>query len=91
MSRYPSTDAPTWVKILIIILLLPVFSTPALLSALPQGHEEWRTIVWCFPFYLLMSGWLAWISYNSRQTVAWILMVLMVLSTAAVWMLVTCV
>lgn len=88
MSRYPYPEAPLWVRILIIILLLPVFSTPALLSALPQGHEEWRTIVWCYPFYLLVSGWLAWITYSIRQTVSWILMVLMVLSTVAIWMLV---
>lgn len=88
MSRYPYPEAPLWVRILILILLLPVFSTPALLSALPQGHEEWRTIVWCYPFYLLVSGWLAWITYSTRQTVSWILMVLMVLSTVAIWMLV---
>ena len=88
MSRYPYPEAPLWVRILIIILLLPVFSTPALLSALPQGHEEWRTIVWCYPFYLLVSGWLAWITYSTRQTVSWIRMVLMVLSTVAIWMLV---
>ncbi len=88
MSRYPSTDAPLWVKILIIVLILPVFSTPALLSALPQGHDEWRTIVWGYPFYLLLSGWLAWISYNSRPSIAWILMILMVLSTVAMWYLV---
>ena len=88
MSRYPWGDTPAWVKVVIIILILPVFSTPALLSALPQGHEEWNTILWCYPFYLLLSGWLAWICYPQRPVVSWILMVLMVLSTVAVWMLV---
>ncbi|MDE5785518.1 MAG: hypothetical protein K2H98_03210 [Duncaniella sp.] len=88
MSPYQSADTPLWIKVLIIILLLPLFSTPALLSALPPDHQEWRSIVWGYPFYLILSGWLAWKSYSSRPAVAWILMILMVMSTAAMWMLV---
>lgn len=88
MSGYQSSGTPLWVKILIIILLMPVFSTPALVSTLPPDHQEWRSIIWGYPFYLILSGWLAWKSYPARPAVAWILMILMVMSSAAIWMLV---
>lgn len=73
--------------ILIIVVLLPVFSLPALLDTVPAGDDSLRTIVWCYPFYMLLSGYLAWFAYPQRPTVSWILIVLMVLSTIAIWML----
>ena len=79
---------PLWMTLLILLLTLPVFSLPILLSNLPEGDTSLRAIVWCYPFYLLLSAYLAWQAYPRRQTVSWILIVLMVLSTAAIWMLV---
>lgn len=73
--------------ILIIVVLLPVFSLPALLDTVPAGDDSLRTIVWCYPFYMLLSGYLAWFAYPQRPTVSWILIALMVLSTIAIWML----
>ncbi len=81
------TKTPTWMTILIIVVLLPVFSLPALLDTVPAGDDSLRTIVWCYPFYMLLSGYLAWFAYPQRQTVSWILIVLMILSTIAIWML----
>ena len=81
------TKTPTWMTILIILVSLPVFSLPALLDSVPADDESLRTIVWCYPFYLLLSGYLAWFASPQRPTVSWTLIVLTVLSSAAIWML----
>lgn len=41
-------------------------------------------LLWLFPLYLILSSWLAWRSWRERPTVAWILIVLEILTTAAV-------
>lgn len=78
---------PVWMTILIILVLLPIFSLPALLDTVPADDDSLRTVVWCYPFYLLLSGYLAWFAYPQRPTTSWILIALMVLSTIAIWML----
>lgn len=86
MKRFPSP--PRWLAVVIIAALLPVFSLPALLSAAPAGNDTVTTMLWIYPFYLLLSGWLAWISWNERPYMTWILIGLMVLTSAAAWALV---
>lgn len=88
MSVPPYGTAPRWVAVVIIILMLPVFAFPALLSALPPDDSSIRTIAWCYPFYVLLSGYLAWQCYPQRPAMSWILLVLMVMSHAAMWILV---
>lgn len=73
---------------LIIIMLLPIFQLPALLSALPADNTSAHTLVWCYPFYLIMSAWLAWICRERRPEMTWILLLLMLLADIAVWALV---
>lgn len=79
---------PLWMTVLIIIFLLPVFSFPLLLANIPGDDESVKTFVWIYPFYMLLSAWLAWSAYPQRPYVCWILLILMVLSTAAVWTMV---
>lgn len=81
------TKTPAWMTILIIIVLLPIFSLPALLDQIPPEDGTLKAITWCYPFYLLLSGYLAWFAYPQRPTISWILIVLMILSTIEVWML----
>lgn len=81
------TKTPIWMTILIIIVLLPIFSLPMLLDQVPADDSSLKAIVWCYPFYLLLSGYLAWFAYPQRPNVSWILIVLMALSSIAVWML----
>lgn len=78
---------PIWMTVIIIVAMLPVFLFPTLLGMLPPDSEGVRAIVWCYPFYVIMSGFLAYVSYGSRPEMSWILLILMVLSHAAVWML----
>lgn len=73
--------------VIILIFLLPVFAFPLLLANIPGGDEAVKTFVWIYPFYMLLSAWLAWSAYPRRPYVSWILLILMALSTAAVWTL----
>lgn len=84
---YHGVKTPVWMTILIILLVLPVFSLPALLSAIAPGDSGMKTIVWCYPVYVVMSGWLAWQCYPQRREVSWILLVLMVMSHVAMWIM----
>lgn len=85
----PRRRAPLWVDIVIILCMLPVFSLPSLLSACPAGNDMARTLLWCYPVYVAAAGWLAWICWDERPYMTWILLVLMVLSHASAWALVT--
>lgn len=78
---------PLWMTVVIIIFLLPVFAFPLLLANLPAGDEAVKLFVWIYPFYMVLSAWLAWNAYPRRSYVSWILLILMGLSTAAVWTL----
>lgn len=85
----PATDrTPAWMTVVIIVMMLPLFLLPSLLSAAPSGDDTVTTILWCYPFYVMLSGWLAWICYPSRPVMSWILLALMLLSHIAVWILV---
>ncbi|WP_289752246.1 hypothetical protein [uncultured Duncaniella sp.] len=78
---------PLWMTVIIIIFLLPIFAFPILLANLPTGDEAVRLFVWIYPFYMVLSAWLAWNAYPRRSYISWILLILMGLSTAAVWTL----
>lgn len=82
---------PAWMTALIAVVTLPAFLTPYLLSVLPGGEagETSRTLVWIFPFYMFLSGWLAWKAYPQRSYVSWILLGVMALSTLATFSLTT--
>ena len=77
---------PIWFIIIIIIFLLPVFSFPKLLSLVAPGDDGALTFVWIYPFYMLLSAWLAYSAYRTRTYISVILLLLMALSTAAIWL-----
>ena len=85
-SRRP---VPLWVTIVIIICMLPVFSFPGLLASCPAADTGARTILWCYPFYVIVAAWLAWASWSERPYITWILLILMLLSHASAWILVS--
>ena len=86
----PDRNPPAWMTILIILVSLPLFSFPWLLGAIPPSTmaDTVRTFVWIYPFYMLLSSWLAWRAWARRPEVTWILLAVMVLTTAAMFMLV---
>lgn len=70
---------PTWVTILILILALPIFQLPWLMGETGSDNPA-HTLVTIYPFYVILSAYLAYICYATRPLVSWILMCLMVLS-----------
>ncbi|MDE6377490.1 MAG: hypothetical protein K2K72_01965, partial [Duncaniella sp.] len=68
---------------------LPAFNTPWLIASLPADSGSARALAMIYPFYMFLSAWLAWKAYPSRSYLSWILLVVMVLSTIAMYMLTT--
>ena len=73
---------PWWFTALLIVLVLPSFGMPWVLSDAPQGSLLAALIKW-FPAYLLLSAVCAWMAYPQRRDVAWIIVALMILSSIA--------
>lgn len=74
-------------KIAIILATLPVLAYPALLAKAPEeGSVE--LFLWLYPVYVAVSAICAWICRDDRPAVMWILIVLMLLTHAAMWVLV---
>lgn len=80
---------PKWVTFLIIIFTLPIFTLPSLLAQCNPEAEAARTLVWIYPFYMILSAYLAWRAYPQRPYLTWILLAVMVLSSIAMQILVT--
>lgn len=81
---------PVWMTVLIVIVALPALATPFLINNLPaDAAETVRMLTGIYPFYMLLSGWLAWKAYPQRSYVSWVLVAVMLLSTLAVVSLVT--
>lgn len=76
---------PLWVTIVIIVATLPAALFPTLLGMCPPAAPELRTLLWCYPFYALLTAALAWLSWPERPYMTWILVVLLILTHAAVW------
>lgn len=80
--------APRWFAVVILVLLLPLFQMPYLLSVCPADSPA-RTFIWIYPFYALLSGYLAWQCYAQRRALAWILLILLLMSHTAIWFMAT--
>lgn len=93
LSNSPRPHAPAWMIAIIILAALPVTGLPTLLSAASASGSAQadivRTICYFYPFYVIVSAWLAYVCYPTRRYMTWILLVLMVLTHVAMWMLVT--
>lgn len=81
-------NTPRWFLLIVILLLLPLGQFPYLLS-LCRPDSPARTFLWVYPFYALLSAYLAYICYPQRRAIAWILLIILILSHISLWMLVT--
>lgn len=79
---------PWWFIVIIIVLLLPAGQFPMLLANTPVGVPLVRTLLWCYPFYLLVAAYLAYVCFQRRPLMSWILIALMALTHIAMWLLV---
>lgn len=85
MSTKP--NVPKWFVALIIAAILPALSTPELLNVCPPDIAGARTLIWIYPIYSVIAGYLAYQCYPTRREVSWILIALILLSHAAMWIL----
>lgn len=69
---------------IVILLMSPALVLPVLLSRTP---EEFKLFLWFYPVYVLTTGYLAYQCYASRREMTYILLILLVLSHFAMWML----
>jgi len=82
------SKTPRWFLAVVIIVFLPVVQFPMLLNSCnPDGTA--RTLVWLYPLYAATAAYLSYQCYEQRRTLAWILIALMILSHAAIYLLVT--
>lgn len=89
MSETPEKiKFPLWAKLLIIISTLPVVSLPMIINQCSAArYEEIKMFLMIYPLYVLASAVMAWISYRQRREVSLILIVVMLLTHAAMWLL----
>lgn len=87
-SDTPRQRRPLWIAIVIIAAMLPVAGYACLLAtASTQTSTEIRTLMWLYPLYVLAAGLCAWICWPRRKELTWIIIVLMLLTHAAMWIL----
>ncbi len=78
-----------WIKLIIIVAMLPVLAYPKMLAdSSPEAGSE-GTFLWIYPAYVLAAGICAWISWKKRPEITWILVVLLILTHVAMWILVS--
>ena len=77
--------APWWFVLVLIVVSLPVMLQPSMLIDIDEG--SYRVFVWLFPLYAALSAVCAYLTYNTRPYLSWILVALMVLSDVAMWVL----
>lgn len=78
---------PWWFTALLVLAALPMFSAVYFVAATPAGSEA-KWLSWLYPAYVVISAVCAWICYPDRRALAWILLILMILSDAGMWALV---
>lgn len=88
MMSHSTSSVPRWFLAVVVIVLLPLLWFPYLLDVCPAESQS-RTMLWIYPLYAVLSAYLSWQCYPQRRAVAWILIVLLILSHAAAWLLVT--
>jgi hypothetical protein len=83
----PRRPLPWWMKTLVIAAMLPLVLLPQLIAACPPSAPE-MTFLRFYPVYVLAAGICAWLSYGRRPEVTWIILALLILTHAAMWLLV---
>ncbi len=83
-----SPRAPRWFAAVVIVMFLPVFQFPWLLSVC-QADSAVRTMIWIYPVYAAVAAYLAWQCYPQRPALAWVLLAILLLSHFSIWILAT--
>ena len=82
----PRNPLPLWVKLLIIVCCLPLAAYPWLLSASAPGEEN-KWLLYLYPIAVILYAICAWKSWARRPELTWILLIMLLLTHAALWAL----
>lgn len=77
---------PLWAKVLTVICMLPVLALPWLWGGNPDGDTA-RLLLRLYPVAVLLYGVCAWLTWRRGSGLTYILLVLLVLTHAAMWLL----
>lgn len=80
------SHTPWWFTVMTLAVAAVALVLPFTGTSAPSGGE-WSFLLKLYPLYVLASGVLAWMCYPRRRAMAWILLILLLLSHGAVWML----
>lgn len=78
-------NKPLWLLIVIIAASLPVFAFPTILGMIDPANSMAKTMAWFYIIYVVITAALAWMCWPQRKYVTWILIIIMLLSHAAMW------
>lgn len=78
---------PWWMTLIIVIAMIPAMAMPFAMTGLPAENPG-RLLTYFYPAYVIASGICAWITYPKRPELTWILIVLLLMSHAAMYILV---
>lgn len=82
-----NSRTPLSITLVTILCMLPVVAFPWMLSHCPD-IPSYLTILKIYPFYVVLTGLLAWLSWRERPWITWTLLVVLCLSHMAAWILV---
>lgn len=77
---------PWWVIAIIIIAMAPALVVPVAAGNVPDSGTP-RYLLWFYPAYVIATGVCACITYPERSYLTWILLVLLLMSHAAMALL----
>lgn len=81
-----NTGTPLWLKVTAIVCALPVLAMPWLLAGHPETDTA-KTLLWLYPAFVVLDAICAVAAWNRGRELTVILLVLMLLTHAAMWIL----
>lgn len=67
MGSNDNRRPPMWMTVIMIVMLLPLFSWPFVVSDYPEGKDEYLVLIYLFPIYALLSVYCAYKTYVARK------------------------
>lgn len=83
----PGNRVPWWMILIIIVCMLPGLAFPWMLDLVVSGNAIVKGLTWFYPAYVICSGLIAYQCYGRRTALAWIILVLLLLSHACFYIL----
>ncbi|MCM1336639.1 MAG: hypothetical protein NC187_03075 [Candidatus Amulumruptor caecigallinarius] len=85
-----TSPRPWWLAVIVIILLLPAFAIPELLTLQSEAAgnpfpDTVKALTWLFPLVCVAYAILIWLCWPTRRFISWMLVVMSALTSAAIF------